>query len=225
MKPAVFSALALLATASFARSATTLSFYVDLDVSGLSSAPAGPYFLDFQLTSSGNTVINTTTVSGFTFTGGSGAGAVGSSTTYDNASGSLAGTVTLDNTGVLASELYQGFSGATTGIRFLVTTTLNEAAGVADCFSVQILDSSVPTLNTIPTNAGDGLSLVKLSITQASAVANVERYAAVGASPVPTAVVSSAAVPEPSVYGLLGATAAGAAALARRRNRRSRLAA
>ncbi len=195
-------ALAVLAGAAFCPAlsqAVNLTYHVDLNVTSLlGTQTTGNYYLDFQLNGDGLPAAgtNTVTLTNFAFTLG---GATGTATTFEGASGNLNAGVTLSlNSTNTANELYQGFSVTTTDIQFDVTTTGNGSGITPDLFLVEILNNS---LNSIATNAPDGVSLLDQPINGTVTLAGVSTYRSTN----PAGVITSA-VPEPSTWtaALLG---------------------
>jgi len=151
----ILGAALLLFTIAPVRAAVT--YHAAIDTSALvSNTGSGPFYLDFGLTNGSVFGNNTVTVSNFAYTGGT---IVGSAVTAGGASGSLSGTVTL-NDSAFFNDIYQGFTQTTTGISFDVTTTTNvdgiNSADPTDLFSFTVLDKD---LNNITTSHLDGVSL------------------------------------------------------------------
>ncbi len=202
--------------------AATLNFHLDLNTASLIGNAAAPFALDLQF-SQGNGLSNTVTVSNFVFTLGA---PVGSATTSGGASGGLGSSVVLVDSSPI-NDLYQVFSGTTTGLAFDVSTTLNASAGTPNLFSVSILDKNLlPILTTSP-GAGTPAEtdyLVGVPIDDASTFSSVRTYSStVTGSTTPGVTVAASPVPEPSGLALLltalSLGAGGEAACWRRRQR------
>ena len=194
-------ALGLAAFAAPAVKAATFSFHIDLDVSALLSASSGaPFDLDFQLNRGDTTIGNTVTISNFTFDNGA---ASGSATVTGGVTGDMNSSIVLNDSASAFNEIYQDFSGTTTGIHFDVVTSQSSTGTTADAFSVQLYDTNG---NVVATNAGDGASLVLLPIAfsgSSNSLADVGTFSSI--SP---AGVSASAIPEPSTTAaLLGGAA------------------
>ena len=164
-------AAALLGAA--AAHASTLSFYVDLDTSALAGGnPAGPFFLDLQLTHVSGPV-NTVKLSDFSFTGGAESGPA---FTTGGAAGSIRNTVNLTETDFL-NELFQGFTADTTNIFFRVDLTTNTPGLIPDGFGVAILDNN---LFNLATNAPGSDQLVQADINAGLTLGGIATYSSVG---------------------------------------------
>jgi hypothetical protein len=147
----ILCGLALAASLLFSAPAARAdaAFLITVNTAPLVGHPAGPFMLNFQLTDGGGVATNTVTLSGFQFGGGS---AAGSPVLTGGASGSLASTVTLTDTGFL-NDFRQGFTPGGQ-LSFVVSLTTNvEAGGTPDLFSFAILDQTgaeLPTFAVFP---------------------------------------------------------------------------
>jgi hypothetical protein len=196
MKPRNFffsaATFALLAFAPMTH-ADVFNFQIDLNVAALVAAPNGPFFLDFQLNQGSGSLINSVTLSGFTFTNG---GVSESASLFGNATGSMAGSVNLfTSAGSPFNEFFQGFSAGTTNIHFNISITENSPGATPDQFTLAILNSQAGNPQ-IGTNAPDGVSLLTLPITNLMTLANVATFSSTS----PGGVTATASVPEPSAF-------------------------
>lgn len=135
-----------------AASASPMTFHVFLNTTPLQSNPSGPFSLNFTLTSGSPAVNNTAVITNFVF--GGGGGPVGLPTLTNGAAGSLASTVTLNDSGAFFNDFYQGFN-LGTSVQFDVTLSDKvDAGGSPDAFSFFILDGALfPIDTTDPTGA------------------------------------------------------------------------
>lgn len=210
-------ALALLA----ASTATAQSFFdVRLNTTALIGHPAGPFFLDFQLTdgSGVGNANNVVTISQFNFGGGS---LVGSPTLFGGgATGSLATSIRLTDSAPLFNEAFQQFTPGTS-LSFRLSLTTNPNAPAPDAFAFAILDGA--GFNVRTTAPGDSDALIIINLTGPNPL--VQTYAGSGAfDPSGATTIAFAApavtpVPEPSTYGLAAAALLGLGVWVRRRSR------
>ena len=125
-----------------------VSYQVTLDMRPLAAlnTPPAPFALEIQLTDGGAVVVNTVTLSNFSF--GIGGGALGNATVIGGASGNLSSTITLTDTAFF-NEFIQGFTPSSTApLSFNLDLTTNIESTTPDGFSLAIFDSSgtgIPT--------------------------------------------------------------------------------
>lgn len=211
--------------------AQNYGYHVSLDASPLVTSDAGPFTIDFQLTSGialdgGRTQAM---IDNITFGGGA---ATGSPTLVGGASGSLTSGVTLQTSSFL-NDFQQGFTpqGLLEFDLCLMTTAANPPRDPADGFSFAILDSTgteIPTLGFFDIGS-DVLLSVDLD---GAGTPTVLTYPtddtfppAGGTTPIvmdaPSVTPEDAVcVPEPGWSALLGGLLVSAAVLVRRRPRR-----
>jgi hypothetical protein len=214
---AVAIAFGLLALFSVSTVRAQAVFAVTVNTTPLIGHPAGPFYLDFQLNDGAGTGDgdNTAIVSSFNFSGGAPLGAVSS---FGNATGNLASSVTLRDSTPF-NEFFQAFTPGTS-LQFLVTLNNHVSVPVPDSFSFAVLDA---VLFNLPTLAPGSDAFVTIDINGGTPL--VHSYAGsgviapeAGGSPIALAAPAVAAVPEPSTYGLLAAgLLAGVIALRRRK--------
>ncbi len=191
-------ALGLAVFAAPAVKAGTFSFHIDLNVSALLSASSGaPFDLDFQLNRGDSTIGNTVTISNFSFDNGA---ASGSATVAGGVTGDMNSSIVLNDSDSANgfNEIYQDFSGTTTGIHFDVVTSQSSTGTTQDAFSVQLYDTNG---NVVATNAADGMSLVLLPIAfsgSSNSLSDVSTFSSTSPSGV-----TASAIPEPSTTAAL----------------------
>ncbi len=178
--------------------ATTYRIEIATAALGIPANAAGaPFQLDFQL-NGGDTPNNTATLSNFTF--GGGGAPFGTPTIIGDATGSLAGSITLtDSVAGGFNEFFQSFTAGSSLAFDLTLTQFVDAGFTPDAFSVSILDKdgfSIPT-----TGLGDTLLFADIDTTDALTPAQLNLSAGVNSF----ADVAVAAVPEPgTLLALLG---------------------
>src|SRR5579872_5074969 len=131
---------AVLASWGASSGSAQLVFDVRMNTESLVGNPAGPFWLDFQLTDGSGTgdANNVAVLSDFQFGGGVPSGG---STLVGGATGDLTSTVTLTDSAFL-TEFVQGFIPGNT-LSFEVSLTANaDSGGTPDEFSFAILDGS-----------------------------------------------------------------------------------
>lgn len=179
----------------FQVNATSLT--ATIDTSSIAGTDAQ---LAFDFLAGDGAVLNSVTISNFLSDG-----TLGGASLIGSASGSLPGTVTLQNTGFFNEALQSILLGNSISFNFTLTENLDPSATIPDAFSVFLLDSSGSTLfpTTDPTGA-DALFAVDIDGTSTG---NLNVYLADSGitSPVTWSVNSSSTVPEPSVIFLLAA--------------------
>lgn len=183
-----------------------LSYSVNLNTSSLMGHPAGPFFLEFQLTDGSglDDANNTAILSNFSFGAGS---AVGSPTLTGGASGSLSSSVTLTDSSFF-NQFIQQFTPGTVLSFTLALTTNVDSGPTPDLLSFSILDK---TGIEIPTLAGFADVFLAANIDSTTPVlrtfdSDITRGLAGGGEPI---VIShtqdtGAVVPEPNTFVLLG---------------------
>ena len=215
-----------------AASAQSFGYHVSLDASALTSSDAGPFTLDFQLTSGivPDGARTQVMIENFTFGGGA---ATGSPTLVGGASGNLNSEVNLSTSSFL-NDFQQGFvpQGLLQFDLCLMTDPANPARDPADGFSFAILDSTgteIPTLGFFDIGSdvllsidldGSGTPTILTYDTDDSQPPAGGTTPIVMGAPVVTETGGdcSAGVPEPGALALLGGILVpGAAFLIRRR--------
>jgi hypothetical protein len=210
---------ALASTAIPAARATTLTYWVAINTTSLLGNSDAPFSLDLQLGEGSGNVSNSVTLSNFAFNGGAAAGS--SNYTLGYYSGSLAGTLTLNNSEG-TSEFAEAFSSSVTSIGFDVTETenseeVNSGTPVNEQFNV-FLDDNDTSSGFAPSTAPDGSdAILEAPLFENATGASIKTYSTTSPD---AGVITTAQVPEPSSIGML-AMAAGAVGFAVRRFRRA----
>jgi hypothetical protein len=207
-------ALAFLAVST----ASAQSFFdVRLNTSALIGHPAGPFYLDFQLTDGAGTGNhnNNVTVSQFNFGGGS---FLGGPVISGGASGNLATSVQLTDSSPLFNEFFQGFTPGSF-LSFRLSLTGNPNGPTPDAFAFSILDADLFNVRTTAPGNSDALIIINLTGPNltAQAFAGSGTFDPNGATTIAFPAPIVVPVPEPSTYGLAAATLLGAAIWMRRR--------
>jgi hypothetical protein len=141
-------------------------FDVSLDTTGLVGNANFPFALDFQLTSGDTTsgVVNTATLSLFTFAAGGSEGVGSPFANSGNASGSLGSTVVLDTSG---SSFFNEFSQYFTPgslLTFQIDLTNNtQPSGAPDEFTFQLIDDSLNEVPTTDPSGSNSLAIIDLT--------------------------------------------------------------
>ena len=151
VKTFAFTCLALFLGAARLCDADTI-YNVTLNTAPLVGNPNGPFALDFELTdgNSNSTVVNTATLSHFTFGTGGSAGTGTPQPNSGHVSGNLTSGANLSTSGgSFFNEFSQNFNPGT-ALSFQLDLTNNaQTGGTPDEFSFYILDgtSSIPTVD------------------------------------------------------------------------------
>jgi hypothetical protein len=202
---AVLSIALFLSSAARSRAAgqPDLTFFLTLNVASLVSDINGPFSLDLQLAPGSDNIVNTVTLTNFTFTGGSATGSP--NFTAGGATGSLTSTVTLTNSSPIDNELAQAFSSGVTQIQFHVDQTVNPETGVnavPDQFNVFIDDNNSATGFFVPTTDPTGNdTLLSSTIIEGESLGDLNTYSSTSPDAGVTASVST--VPEPTSAAML----------------------
>lgn len=207
--------LALAALVAGAAQAAPRSFRVNLD--GIATGGAAPYGLNFQFAQGSDRFEGTTvTLNNFMFAGGAASGAADFSASIGaGASGSTGSGFTLNVGGTNAySDILQGFTLGTSSIAFdLTIDSLPSAIATPDRFSLFLLDSNFSPLTTDA--ADNSNAFIAFEVFGDSTLATMPVLRASGSG----VTASVTAVPEPTTYGLAGASALAAVAAIRRRRK------
>jgi hypothetical protein len=193
-----------------------MSFRIAVNTAPLVGHPAGPFFVDFDLTdgSGTNDANNTALISNFAFGGG---GPVGAPTLSGEASGNLSTAVRLNDSHFL-NEFIQEFTPGDT-LTFDVGLTTNVDAGpTPDEFSFKILDCTQVEIPT--TGLGDKLLLVDINSSPIieTFASDPSRAPACGGGPFTPQVVPSV-TPEPGTLAFLLSAVGGLVVLRRRKRK------
>jgi hypothetical protein len=200
--------------------AQIFNFHVTTDTTGLIGHPAGPFYLDFELTDGSGALDsnNTAVLSHFQFGGGA---PDGSPDLTGGAGGDLSSTVTLTDSSFF-NALVQPFTPGTTLDFDAALSTNLDTGPTPDEFAFKILDcmgTEIPT-----TGLGNSLLLVKIN----SHWPDLQTFAsdplqgpACGGDPFdPQIVTTAAAVPEPGAMAMfMSAGVCGSALLLLRRKK------
>ncbi len=208
----LLAALVILALASSLPAARAdYIFNVSVDTSNLSRDMnlTGPFGLDFQILQGDGSVVNTATIGNIVLGGGTAVG----SPSLTNSSGSLASTISLNDSSFF-SDFNQQFRPGTT-LSFQVDLTTNVGTTTPDEFSFSILQNyGTSKVGEIPTTDPSGANTLITGTINAS-TPSIVAYAGSDGTPTPPLVAPATAVPEPDTLVLsllaLGSLAAGAA--------------
>ena len=180
--------IALLGAGLVSSPAATVGISVDT-----SNLLFGTYALQFQLTNGNAAGVNSVTLSGFNFGGGSPSGAPA---LIGGASGNLSSTVTLvDNAGFL-SLFTQGFTPGS-ALSFTINATTNFVSGAPDFFGMAILHNGSPLPTTDPSTTNQ---FVAISLQAPFTVGVFGTINDPDVPFVPTPTPGGSGVPEPATY-------------------------
>jgi hypothetical protein len=179
-------------------------YNVTLTTSALISNSAGPFALDFQLTSGDTStgVVNTASLSDFNFGSGGNAGVGSPFPNSGNASGSLGSGVSLNTNGSFFNEFSQYFTPGNQ-LTFQLTLTGNIQPSVPDEFSFQLIDATSTEVPTSDPSGGDSVFLI--NIANSTPAAQIYSTAGDGVTVTPVLSLVGSQAPEPSAALLAGA--------------------
>jgi hypothetical protein len=162
-----------------------------------------PFALDFQLTSGDTSsgVVNTATLSSFTFGTGGGSGTGNPFANSGNASGDLGSTVTLNTSGgSFFNEFSQYFTpGSLLSFQLDLTNNL-QSSGTPDEFTFQLIDNTLGGIPTTDPSGSNSLVIIDLTGTLDPQIFPTNGD---GVSVAPVVSSPTSAVPEPASVWLL----------------------
>lgn len=177
---------------------------VSLDTSGLIGNANAPFALDFQLTSGDTTsgVVNTATLSLFTFGGGGNAGTGNPFAKSGNITGDLGSTVTLNTSGgTFFTEFSQYFTPGSLLTFQLDLTNNPQPGGTPDEFTFQLIDNTLGEISTTDPSGSNSLVIIDLTGGPLAPAINTTNGDDVTTTPQVSSATS--AVPEPSAFWLI----------------------
>lgn len=177
---------------------------ITLATSSLVSNSAGPFALDFQLISGDTTtgVVNTASLTDFSFGNGGSAGTGSPFVNSGNVSGNLASAISLNTSNSFFNEYSQYFTPGNQ-LTFQLTLTGNIQPSTPDEFSFQLIDGTSTEVSTSDPSGGN--SLFTIDITDSAPVALAYALTGDGLNIVPLVSPATSAAPEPPALLLLSA--------------------